>query len=168
MPLKDKLRMAWCMVRYKMSFQDGYDLYGKYVGNWGGESTVWRFDALKGGKTVASATKCPSAKLHLEVKPSHTDLTEGEVYDMAAVRIRLLDEYNNLVPYALLPVALSVTGEAAIVGPTSATLEGGGTGVYIRTTGKEGTAALTVSAAGIEPVNIEFKIKKSTAAIITN
>ena len=160
MPLKDKLRMAWCMVRYKMSFQDGYDLYGKYVGNWGGESTVWRFDAVKGGKTVASVTKCPSAKLHLEAKPSHTELTEGEVYDMAAVRIRLLDEYGNLAPYAQLPVTLSVTGEAEIVGPSAVTLEGGSAGTYLRTTGNEGAATLTISAAGVEPVNIEFKIKK--------
>ena len=160
MPLKDKLRMAWCMVRYKMSFQDGYDLYGKYVGNWGGESTVWRFDAVKGGKTIASATKCPSAKLHLEAKASHTALTEGEVYDMAAVRIRLLDEYGNLVPYALLPLSLSAAGEGEIVGPSVVTLEGGSTGTYIRTTGKEGTAELTISAAGVEPVTIKFQIKK--------
>lgn len=160
MPLKDKLRMAWCMVRYKMSFQDGYDLYGKYVGNWGGESTVWRFDAVKDGKTVASTTKCPSAKLHLEATPSHTNLTEGEVYDMAAVRLRLLDEYGNLAPYAQFSVTLLVTGEAAIVGPLSVTLEGGSCGTYIRTTGKEGSAVLTVSAPGVEPVNIEFKIKK--------
>lgn len=160
MPVKDKLRMAWCMVRYKMSFQDGYDLYGKYVGNWGGESTVWRFDAVKDGRTVASVTKCPSAKLRLEATPSHTELTEGEVYDMAAVRIRLLDEYGNLAPYAQLPVTLSVTGEAGIAGPSAVTLEGGSTGTYIRTKGKEGSAVLTLSAMGIEPVNIEFKIKK--------
>ena len=160
MPVKDKLLMAWCMVRYKMSFEDGYDLYGKYVGNWGGESTVWRFDAVKDGKTVASVTKCPSAKLHLEAKPSHTQLTEGEVYDMAAVRVRILDEYGNLAPYAQFPVTLSITGEGSIVGPAAVTLEGGSTGTYIRTTGKEGTATLTLSAAGIEPVNIEFKINK--------
>ena len=160
MPFKDKLRMGWCMIRYKMSFQQGYDLYGKYVGNWGGEATVWRFDGIKDDRIVASVTKCPSAKLHLEVKPSHTDLTEGDVYDMAAVRIRILDEYNNLAPYASLPVTLSITGAAEIAGPSAAALEGGSTGTYIRTTGKEGAAALTVSAPGVEPVQIEFLIKK--------
>ena len=34
-----KVKFGWCMLRYKMSFADGVALYGKYVGNWGGEST---------------------------------------------------------------------------------------------------------------------------------
>ena len=160
MPLADKLRMAWCMVRYKMSFQDGYDLYGKYVGNWGGSSTVWRFDAISGGRVVASVTKSPSSKLHLEVKPSHTDLTEGDCYDMAAVRVRILDEYDNPVPYAQLPVTFTVTGEAALVGPSIAVSEGGGCGTYVRTTGKAGTAVLTVSAPQTKPVSLTFNINR--------
>ena len=158
MPLKDKLRMMYCMVRYKMTFQDGYNLYGKYVGNWGGESTVWRFDAIKDGNVAASVTKRPSAKLHLEVIPSHTALSEGEVYDMAAVRIRLLDEYGNLAPYAQLPVTLAVSGDAELVGPETVTLEGGSCGAYIRTVGKGGSAELTVSTAQTEPVKIKFTI----------
>ena len=159
MPLKDKLSMGYCMVKYKMTFQDGYNLYGKYVGNWGGSSTVWRYDAIKDGKTVESVTKCPSAKLHLEIRASHTELSEGEVYDMAAVRIRLLDEYGNLAPYAQLPVTLSVSGEAEIVGPSTVTLEGGSSGTYIRTVGKSGTAELTISTAQTEPVTVQFLVR---------
>ena len=160
MPLKDKLRMAYCMLRYKMTFQDGYDLYGKYVGNWGGESTVWRFDAIRDGRTVASVTKCPSAKLHLSVTASHTVLSEGEVYDMAAIRIRILDEYDNPAPYAQLPVLLSVTGDIELIGPSAVTLEGGSCGTYIRTVGKAGVGVLTVSTCQTESVTVEFKIKE--------
>lgn len=161
MPLMDKLRMLMCMIRYKMKFQDGYDLYGKYVGNWGGESTVWRFDAIKNGKTVASVTKCPSAKLHLSLTASHTRLTEGEVYDMAAVRIRLLDENGNLAPYAQLAVSLTLTGEAELVGPSVIALEGGSCGTYIRTVGREGSAVLTVSTpqTGEEQVNFTIEME---------
>ena len=162
MPLKDKLRMAWCMVRYKMSFQDGYDLYGKYVGNWGGEATVWRFDAVTDGNVVASVTKCPSAKLRLEATPSHTRLIEGDVYDMAAVRVRLVDEYGNLAPYAQLPVTFNLTGEAALVGPATVTLEGGESGTYIRTTGHTGAAQLTVSTSQTEPVTLTFTIEEES------
>lgn len=48
------------MVRYKMSFDDGVKLYGKYVGNWGGAATRWRFDAKNGDTVVKSVTLCPS------------------------------------------------------------------------------------------------------------
>lgn len=160
MPLKDKLLMGYCMAVYKMSFKDGYDLYGKYVGNWGGESTVWRFDAIKDGEITASVTKCPSAKLHLLVTPSHTELTEGEVWDMASVRISILDENDSPAPYAQFPVLLSVTGNIELIGPSAVTLEGGCCGTYIRTIGKEGTGTLTVITSQTESVDVKFKIKK--------
>ena len=86
LPLRYKLKLAWCMVRYKMSFADGVALYGKYVGNWGGAATCWRFDAKNGDTVVKSVTLCPSHRLHLEVTPSATVLQEGDTYDMAGVR----------------------------------------------------------------------------------
>ena len=158
MPKADLARMGYAMVRYKMNFKDGVALYGKYVGNWGGEATVWRFDAVKDGAVVASATCCPSAALHLEVTPSHTCLTEGATYDMAAVRIRVLDEFGNVAPYAQLPLRLSLEGAAELIGPGVVVAEGGMTGTYIRTCGASGTAKLTVSADGVEPVVIEFAV----------
>ena len=160
LPKADMARMAYAMVRYKMTIKDGMALYGKYVGNWGGESTVWRFDAIKDGEVVASVTCCPSAKLHLEAVPSHTALREGATYDMAAVRIRILDENDTVATYAQLPVRLKIAGEAELVGPDAVTAEGGMCGTYIRTTGKPGTAALTVMADGLDPVTVEFEIEK--------
>ena len=129
-----------------------------YGGNWGGESTVWRLDALKGGKVVSSVTLCPSAKLHLEVTPSHTELTEGDTYDMAAVRVRILDEYGSPAPYAQLPVTFRLEGAAELVGPETAAAEGGMTGTYVRTTGQTGTAVLTVTTSQTEAVRIAFTV----------
>ena len=159
MPKADMARMAYAMVRYRMNFRDGVALYGKYVGNWGGEATVWRFDAVKNEEVVKSVTCCPSAALHLEAIPSHTALQEGDTYDMAAVRIRVLDEFGNVAPYAQLPVRLKLEGAAELIGPDVAVAEGGMTGTYIRTAGAAGTAKLTLSADGLEPVTIEFTVK---------
>ena len=158
MPKADLARMGYAMVRYKMSFKDGVALYGKYVGNWGGESTVWRFDAIKDGEVVKSITCCPSAKLHLEAVPSHTELREGATYDMAAVRITLRDEFGNVLPYAQIPVKLAVEGCGKLVGPDVVVAEGGMTGTYIRTVGETGSVKLTVSADGLEPVAVEFQV----------
>ena len=158
MPKADMARMAYAMVRYKMSYKDGVALYGKYVGNWGGASTVWRFDAIKNGEVVKSVTCCPSAKLHLEASVSHTALCEGDTYDMAAVRIRILDEFGNIAPYAQIPVRLKLEGNAKLVGPDVAVAEGGMCGTYIRTTGIPGSAKLTVSCEGMESVTTAFSI----------
>ena len=159
MPLMDKLRMAWAMVRYKLTMADGVALYGKYIGNWGGQATVWRFDAIEEDKVVASVTRCPSAKLRLEVKVSHTALTERHTYDMAAVRVRILDEFGNLAPYAQLPVHFALEGPAELVGPDTATAEGGMCGTFVRSTGTPGQARLTVRTEQTAAVTVELSIK---------
>ena len=163
LPLAYKVKFGWCMLHYKMSFADGVALYGKYVGNWGGEATRWRFDAVQDGNVVRSVTLCPSAKLHLEVKVSRTALREKDTYDMAAVRVRILDENGTPAPYAQFPVQFAVEGSAALVGPQTAVAEGGMTGTYLRTVGTAGEAVLTVSAPQTQPVVLRFTIEKEDA-----
>ena len=159
MPKGDLLRMAWCMIRYKMSMKDGVALYGKYVGNWGGEATVWRFDAVKNGEVVASVTCCPSAKLQLCVTATHTHLRDFHTYDMAAIRIQVLDEFGNVAPYAQVPVQFELDGHSAeLVGPQVVTAEGGMTGTYLRSTGKKGTTKLTISSPGLESITLDFTV----------
>lgn len=159
MPKAEMARMAYAMVRYKMGYKEAMNLYGKYIGNWGGESTAWRFDAIKNGEVATSVTCCPSAKLHLQAQPSSTVLSEGNTYDMAAVRIQIQDEFGNVESFAQLPIQLHVEGAAELVGPEVVTAEGGMCGTYIRTTGVSGTAKLTISSYGLEPVTVEFEVK---------
>ena len=159
LPLSYKLKLGYAMLKYKMSFQDGVDLYGKYIGNWGGEATKWRFDAYKGGKLIKSVTKAPGNKLHIEAIASKTELTEGDTYDMAAVRIRVLDDYDNIASYAQLPIEFETEGKIELVGPACVTAEGGMCGTYLKTAGSEGKGILRIKAAGLEAVEIEFKAK---------
>ena len=154
----DIAKLGYAMVKYGLKYEDAYALCGKYIGNWGGSATQWRIDAEQAGEVVASVTCCPSTKLHLEVTVSKTGLREGDTYDAAAVRVRILDEFGNVAPYAQLPVMFTLLGEAELVGPGVATAEGGMTGTYVRTTGASGRAMLTVSTAQTESVTVEFTV----------
>ena len=107
---------------------------------------------------VARTCAATGSRLHLEVTPSHTSLREGATYDMASVRIRILDDHGNVAPYAQLPIRLKLEGSAELVGPDVAVAEGGMTGTYIRTVGQSGIAKLTVCADGLTPVTIEFTV----------
>ncbi|MBR0136991.1 MAG: glycoside hydrolase family 2 protein, partial [Erysipelotrichaceae bacterium] len=88
MPLKDVVKMGYAMARYKLKYSDGVELFGKYVGNWGGSATVWRFDGIVDDEVVISRTLAQSCKLHLDVQSSSTKLTEKGTYDMAMIRVR--------------------------------------------------------------------------------
>jgi len=131
----------------------------KYLSAWGGASTVWRFDAEVDGRVVKQVTRAHSAALRLEVTPSHTELTEGDSYDMAAVRVRVLDGSGNPAPYAQLPVRFSLSGDAELVGPDTVTAEGGMCGAYLRTVGRTGRARLTVSTGQTPTVTVDFTVR---------
>ena len=161
LPPAESAKMGFAMVKYGLKSADTQKLYEKYVGNWGGESTVWRLMAVKDGEVAASCTLCPGTRLHLEVAASSVRLTEGDTYDMAAVRVRILDENGNPAPYAQYPVRFALEGAARLVGPDTATAEGGMTGTYVRTIGRAGQAKLTISANQTEPVEILFYIHKN-------
>ena len=111
------------------------------------------------GVAVVSQTRCPGSALHLEVRASQKTLHEGESYDMAAVRVRVLDENGNGAPYAQLPVKFRLRGALSLVGPDTATAEGGMCGCYVKTNGKRGKASLTVSCEGCAPVVLDFSVK---------
>ena len=155
----DIAKMGYAMVKYGLKYEDAVALYGKYIGNWGGEATVWRVDAVTGGKVVASKTYCPNTALRLEVTPSSAELHEKDSYDVAAVRIRVVDANGNTASYAQIPVKLALEGEAELVGPDLLAAEGGMCGTYIRTTGQRGKAKLTISTPQTEAVSITFTIQ---------
>lgn len=153
LPPKILAKFARLMLLKGFKFSDGVELYGKYIGNWGGEATKWRFDAVKGGRIVCSVTRCPGQRVHLEVSTSKTQLCEGDTYDAAAVRIRAVDECGNLAPYWQEPVILKCAGPIVLIGPEIISLKGGSGGCYVKTCGSSGSAELCVN-----DIKIKFEI----------
>ena len=153
LPPKILAKFARLMLLKGFKFSDGVELYGKYIGNWGGEATKWRFDAVKGGKLICSVTRSPGQRVHLEVSTSKTQLCEGDTYDAAAVRIRAVDEYGNLAPYWQEPVILKCAGPIVLIGPEIISLKGGSGGCYVKTCGSSGSAELCVN-----DIKIKFEI----------
>lgn len=151
--------VAKLMVMHKLSYPQLSDLYGKYIGNWGDTSIVYRFDAIKDGKVVASVTKQPMKKVCLKAIASHTHLIEGNSYDVASIRILATDENGNVLPYYQEPVRLEVEGPAKLIGPDIISLKGGMGGTYLKTIGEKGTVKLLLKSAPAEPITFSFEIE---------
>ena len=162
LPLAILLKAAQCMLFYKMSYNDIVDIYTRHAGDWGGTSTVYRFDAIKNGKVVKSVTKAPMTKASLSAIAYKTTLTEREGYDVTAIRISAVDENGNTLVYSSDAIKATVDGPVEIVGPDLISLKGGMGGLYLKTTGKAGRATLTLTSAHLGKVTIplEVKIKK--------
>ena len=144
-PAKMKLTMVEAMARFKMKFEDAYSLFGKYIGNWGGEATKFRFDAIKNGEVVKTVTKCSMSRLCLGLDVSSDELVEDGTYDVAAIRIRVTDEFGNVMPFYNRPAAVEIDGPAELLGPSMADINGGMGGIYVRSTGRSGKVLVKIS-----------------------
>lgn len=143
-PPKIMLRLGEAMARFHMNFQDAYDLYGKYIGDWGGKSTGFRFVGIKNGKEVITVIKAPCEGMDLDIKVSSFELVEGATYDVASVRIKVVDQNGNVLPYYNRSLIAKTEGPIEIVGPELIDINGGMGGIYVKSTGKTGKASLKV------------------------
>lgn len=146
------------MLLYGMKPAEAVVLYNRYVGDWGGAATQYRFEAIRQGQVVKSLTKVPMKKVRLVVEASHRSLQEGNTYDVAAVRIRAVDERGNLLPFYQEPVWLETTGPLEVLGGDVISLKGGMGGTYLKTTGQSGEATLSIKTRQAEEISIVFAI----------
>ncbi len=152
------LKAGKLMLMYHMTQQEAVDLYGKYIGNWGGEATVYKFEAIKDGEIVKTVEKKAMTKIVLDVSVDHTELVEDHTYDVAAVRIKATDEYGNVLPYFNDIVTFDIKGDAEIIGPKTVALSGGMGGTFVKTKGKEGKAKLKIKSPQAKTVDVDFTI----------
>ena len=147
------------LLIYHIDFAEVTRLYTKYIGDWGGTATIYRFDAIKDGKVVKSVTKEPVREIRLEAEADHTILTEQHSYDVALVRIRAVDDHGNVLPFYQEPVRLITEGDISIIGPDTIALQGGMGGTYVKSTGRSGRGALLLQSKTAGEVRIPFQIK---------
>ena len=147
------------LLIYHIDFAEVTRLYTKYIGDWGGTATVYRFDAIKDGKVIKSVTKEPVREIRLEAEADHTILTEQHSYDVALVRIRAVDDHGNVLPFYQEPVRLIAEGDISIIGPDTIALQGGMGGTYVKSTGRSGRGALLLQSQTAGEVRIPFQIK---------
>lgn len=157
MPLKDKLTFLRLMLFHHVNYQKGYELYAKYIGNWGSKESGYRIDAYKGGVKVNSISLAKAMRGHLDIKISSKELKEEETYDVSLIRIRAVDQSDNVMSYYQEPIEFIASGSIKVIGPTLTSFKGGNIGLYIRSVKKGKGTLLIKSSLGEEKIN--FKVE---------
>ena len=155
--------LAWIAFRlvvfHHVSPSKAVPIYNKFIGDWGGESREYKFEAIKDGKVVKTVKKAAVTKAHIDAKASHTLLTEHHTYDISLIRIKIADQNDNQLYFFNQPVSFEVDGPFEIIGPKFVSPLGGATGVYIKSIGEDGDGKLTISSEGLEPVEISLSVE---------
>lgn len=158
LPLKYRLKMGWIMLRGKLNLEEGMKLYNTYMGNWGGEAVTYRFEAVKKDEVVKVVNKKEVKKPRLKVVTDTKVLIEEETYDVGSVRIQVVDEEGQLLPYYQEAIYLEVEGPLEIVGPKVISTKGGRYGTYVKTIGEAGDGRLRLTSDHLESIVIDYKI----------
>lgn len=156
LPLRYKLRMAVAILRYGISIEEGINLYAKYVGNWGGTRTVYRFEGYKGGAMVKTKTFGNVRNPKLVAKVDYEVVPVYETYEVNRIVVQVLCENGNVLPYAFDNLEVSVLGPIELVGPVQS-LVGGAAAIYVKTTGK-GNADVIIKSSQFGTCEVEFTI----------
>jgi beta-galactosidase len=144
LPLKEKLKMMMVLLKYKMTIDEAAKLYEKYVGKWGMESLEYRFEAIKDGQVVAEEIHGPGKENHLELEIDTVNLKETTTYEVARVVIKHVDNHRHVLPYSREIVHVSCDGPIELIGPSTLVLQGGQTGLYVKTLHQKGQAKIHV------------------------
>ena len=95
---------------------------------------------------------------HMDLTVSSRELLEQRSYDVAEVRIVMRDENGNQLFYFEDPVLAETEGPIEVIGPEIVPVRGGMTGIYVKSLGESGKAALTLRCLGTDPVRIGFEV----------
>jgi beta-galactosidase len=155
-----KRKAAYLNEQYGTDADAIYRLYGKYIGNWGDKSIVFRFEAYQDGKLVRELSVSPFEELVLTANVDHTELVEDTTYDVASVRLTMTDQNGNTLPYYFGALRASVSGDSVeLIAEDPILLRAGMGGLYVRTTGRPGKSTLTLSANGCKDIHIAFNVR---------
>ena len=164
LPKKVYLTALKMVLVHHMKPSEAVRLFTQYIGDWGGAATEYRFEGIKDGKVVKTVVRKPMTQMQLWAEADHTELIEENSYDVAAVRIRMLDENGNLLNFFQESVLLKTEGPVSLIGGEVIAFKGGMTGTYLKTTGGEGKATLTIRSGQAEEVKIDFYVRKQSTA----
>ena len=159
LPFNIKMLAAKCILFRGMKMDDAVNLYYKYISNWGGAVTTYKFQAIKENKVVKEVVRKPVSKVDLDINVSHTELIEDTTYDVASIQIRAVDDNGSVLPYYQEALEISMEGPISLIGPRVVPLRGGMSGTYVKTLGIEGAAKLIIKCHNIEKT-VDFNIRK--------
>lgn len=158
LPKRVLLLALKAILVYHMKPSDAVSLFSKYIGDWGGTSTVYKFEAIKDGKVVKTLVKSPTKAAHIVTDVSHSELRESKSYDVALVRIRAVDDCGNQISFFNEPIEVETKGPVEIIGDKVIGLKGGMAGVYVRTKGEAGEASVTIKNSQCEAVTVRLTV----------
>lgn len=130
-------------------------------GTWGEQ---WRsltvHGYINGERVVTKKISNDGIPQRLEMTADDSTL-QADGADMTRISLRWTDEFGNMLPFAMEPVALTLTGPGVLVGDNPFPMPGGRGAVYVRAGRRAGTITVTAETARLGKKKVTIRTKSA-------
>lgn len=156
---KHPIGLLSIMAKRGLGIQEITMLFGKYATTWGAKQVTFGFEGVKDGKPVIMVEKGSVHTPSLYVKADASKLVEADTYDTVRIVLKALSQCGNVLPYSNDIVKIETDDKLSVIGPKEFALLGGQRGVWLKTTGKSGTAKVKITSP-IGEETLTFEVEK--------
>jgi beta-galactosidase len=124
---------------------------------WGGDWEPLELRGYVNGKHVATKKISHDGQPARLIMAADDRAIDADGSDMTRVTLSIVDEFDNILPFAQQPVVLELTGPGVLVGENPFSMPGGRGAVYVRSTRKAGTITITATTSRLKPQKVTIK-----------
>ena len=153
------MRMINLRVLHKIKFNEAYDLYGRYVGDWGKEGSHYKYEGYIDDVCVITKEKGAHQQMLLKATLDASVLKHHETYDVTRIVVKKTDEWDNDLTYANDVISVDTSDHLEVIGPKSIALIGGSIGIYVKTTGLLGKGLIHIKSENHPEITLSIEIE---------
>jgi beta-galactosidase len=122
-----------------------YQMYGKYVANWGTQHVTYTFKGFINKQQVIEIKRGNDYLQEFLVYADSQELLIGDTYDVTRITIEAINENGMRLPYSSEVFEIETDDLLEIIGSSHISLIGGARSFWVKTKQKTGTSYLTIS-----------------------
>ena len=132
LPLKYKLSMLMVLKKYKLTINQGVEMFYKHTSGWGSTKLSYRFEGYKKDECVKTITKENMISSRIIVESTRNRLIIGDTHDVLRFVVKKVDQNHEILPYAFDTISIETNKHIALIGPQQISLQGGSIGFYVK------------------------------------
>jgi len=157
--LANAMRMLNLRLFHRIKFSEAFDLYGKYIGDWGKEGSHYKYEGYIDDQCVVTVEKGAHQQMLLKATVDTPILKHQETYDATRIVVKKVDEWGNDLTYASDVLTIETSEQLEVMGPKTVALIGGSIGIYVRTTGITGQGIVTIKSENHPEIKIAIEVQ---------
>ncbi|MFN8528794.1 MAG: glycoside hydrolase family 2 TIM barrel-domain containing protein [Anaerolineae bacterium] len=111
---------------------------------------------------VVAEHRIDSAHIPHTLRMTASKLTlNADGIDAARIAVQVVDRYNNVLPYQMRVVQLSIEGDAALIGQNPLVLMGGQAAVFIKSRHSSGVVNVFACSEGLPTATLSFNLRET-------